>query len=643
MPEYAELHTSAHVVQEAAHGHLFTSARLSSGVSIEGTAALSSFRLLCRHRGKEIFVAIIPSETPASGPPPRCITCVAVQNHVWGKGLKPRCTHHRTSLILRTVKKVGVNLGRQFWCCAANETSSCDAFLWEDRWISAAADGDWPPAKADSAPPVLLSFRRGMRGRFSVFAPEMSLPSDAHVVFQRADGVKLVFSDPRDKAHRVWNYGLAVPGITRSADPVWEFDQFSSNVLEAIANNHPAFESPLCEVLLNQEFFNGVGNYLRAEIMYTARTAPFERAKNVINAEFLLLCRDILVQAIVEKNRPWRRCYKNRGAKVEYDNNARAVWYFGVRGPLPGAQIVDTPCTTLVMDQVPTLLSTKSRLTMLASQFGTVQKVAFDKQRPVAWVRFTTIEAAQACLDALSKKTQMKIRFRRRYHKTRTTHDASSSAASSEDESSPQNTPKKATDTDAAVEPEGVDANSSGHSETVSQALPDGSGAVEPSGAVGFDRAIEIFAQHAYASQTPTKHRLASQINHDSALKIDGLASAPLASPVDGHARPLVFERAALRVVDIERASSGRAKCRHCSEAIVKGDWRCVFETQLRSRGFRKVNAYRHLQCSDGLVIDFDSLGACWQATEPSDQCTVKATIEAAQAASNTNPKSEGS
>ena len=178
----------------------------------------------------------------------------------------------------------------------------------------------------------------------------------------------------------------------------------------------------------------------------------------------------------------------------------------------------------------------------------------------------------------------------------------------------------------------------------MSQALPDGvSAAIEPSGAVGFDKAIAIFAQHAYASLTPTTHRLASQINHNSALKIDGLTSAPLASPVNSHARPLVFERAALRVVDIERASSGRAKCRHCNEAIVKGDWRCVFETQLKSRGFRKVNAYRHLQCSDGLVIEFAGLGPSWQATEPPEQCTVKATIEAAQAAPNQNLKSEGS
>ena len=29
-----------------------------------------------------------------------------------------------------------------------------------------------------------------------------------------------------------------------------------------------AFKKPICEVLLDQKHFNGIGNYLRAEILY---------------------------------------------------------------------------------------------------------------------------------------------------------------------------------------------------------------------------------------------------------------------------------------------------------------------------------------------------------------------------------------
>jgi formamidopyrimidine-DNA glycosylase len=41
---------------------------------------------------------------------------------------------------------------------------------------------------------------------------------------------------------------------------------FRSNVLQNL--NASAFSKPICEVLLNQKYFNGIGNYLRAEILH---------------------------------------------------------------------------------------------------------------------------------------------------------------------------------------------------------------------------------------------------------------------------------------------------------------------------------------------------------------------------------------
>lgn len=39
---------------------------------------------------------------------------------------------------------------------------------------------------------------------------------------------------------------------------------------ENVLRNLPdkAFDRPICEALLDQRFFNGIGNYLRAEILY---------------------------------------------------------------------------------------------------------------------------------------------------------------------------------------------------------------------------------------------------------------------------------------------------------------------------------------------------------------------------------------
>lgn len=37
---------------------------------------------------------------------------------------------------------------------------------------------------------------------------------------------------------------------------------------------HKAFEQPICEALLDQRFFNGIGNYLRAEILHRSAGRP---------------------------------------------------------------------------------------------------------------------------------------------------------------------------------------------------------------------------------------------------------------------------------------------------------------------------------------------------------------------------------
>lgn len=41
---------------------------------------------------------------------------------------------------------------------------------------------------------------------------------------------------------------------------------FRENVLSNLSDK--AFNRPICEALLNQKYFNGIGNYLRAEILY---------------------------------------------------------------------------------------------------------------------------------------------------------------------------------------------------------------------------------------------------------------------------------------------------------------------------------------------------------------------------------------
>ena|SRR3990167_8359370 len=59
----------------------------------------------------------------------------------------------------------------------------------------------------------------------------------------------------------------------RSPDPVQDFDGFCENIKNAFSRPRTVTsfkKKPICEALLDQDYFNGIGNYLRAEILYHA-------------------------------------------------------------------------------------------------------------------------------------------------------------------------------------------------------------------------------------------------------------------------------------------------------------------------------------------------------------------------------------
>jgi formamidopyrimidine-DNA glycosylase len=75
------------------------------------------------------------------------------------------------------------------------------------------------------------------------------------------------------------------------------FSSFYENIKLNISKK--AFDKPICEALLNQEYFNGIGNYLRSTILYYLDVNPFEEARKVIkdNPKILSMCRDIPIMA----------------------------------------------------------------------------------------------------------------------------------------------------------------------------------------------------------------------------------------------------------------------------------------------------------------------------------------------------------
>lgn len=133
-----------------------------------------------------------------------------------------------------------------------------------------------------------------------------------------------------------------------------------------------AFDRPICEALLDQRFFNGIGNYLRAEILYRLKIPPFEKARTVLealqqcrlspeltlsqkvkaklqNPDLLELCH-LVPKEVVQLGgkgygpergeedfaafRAWLRCYAVPGMSSLRDRHGRTIWFQGDPGPL---------------------------------------------------------------------------------------------------------------------------------------------------------------------------------------------------------------------------------------------------------------------------------------------------------------------
>lgn len=114
-------------------------------------------------------------------------------------------------------------------------------------------------------------------------------------------------------------------GVKRGPDPTKDFELFKDRILKNI--NNKAFNKPICEALLNQEYFNGIGNYLRSTILYYLDVNPFETARDIINRypNILDMCRDVPNKAY-QLNGGQLRDWKNP-FDTDYDKFIEWVFY----------------------------------------------------------------------------------------------------------------------------------------------------------------------------------------------------------------------------------------------------------------------------------------------------------------------------
>ncbi|KAI6645986.1 Endonuclease 8-like 1 [Oopsacas minuta] len=158
----------------------------------------------------------------------------------------------------------------------------------------------------------------------------------------------LFFSD--QKGWGVWH--IAEKGElwsdNRGPDPLTEYDLFRKNVLSNLKAKQ--FNNCICEALLEQLYFNGIGNYLRAEILFRAGINPFLPARDVLQAiadtegeegakgeDILDLCRSVPQEVVTlginkyaEDNKKWAdwcQCYDKPGMTATKDKNGRMIYH----------------------------------------------------------------------------------------------------------------------------------------------------------------------------------------------------------------------------------------------------------------------------------------------------------------------------
>jgi len=201
---------------------------------------------------------------------------------------------------------------------------------------------------------IFLLFRFGMSGQFT-FQKKSELPKHAHLNFSTKDNDQILsYVDPR--RFGTWHVCTDYNRITRGPDPVLEYEAFRGNILENLTQK--VFDKPICEVLLDQRYFNGIGNYLRAEILFRAGVPPFVAARGVLEGlpqkersdekeDFLFLCHQIPKEVVTlgglgylpgktkdyQRFVEWLQCYQKSSRNL-IDHNKRTIWFEGEPGPL---------------------------------------------------------------------------------------------------------------------------------------------------------------------------------------------------------------------------------------------------------------------------------------------------------------------
>jgi len=137
-------------------------------------------------------------------------------------------------------------------------------------------------------------------------------------------------------------------------DPVLQYEHFCKHLTEQFHYYPRLLQKPICELLYDQKLFNGIGNYLRSEILHRVNIQPFTPAEEIFKNKnlwhkLLRACKSVPGTVIkqISSNFQWYndqqhqkwmktflKVYGNPSAKVAKDSTKKKVWYTGPPGSL---------------------------------------------------------------------------------------------------------------------------------------------------------------------------------------------------------------------------------------------------------------------------------------------------------------------
>jgi len=193
----------------------------------------------------------------------------------------------------------------------------------------------------DTSKIVRYSFAMGMSGNWLESKLHGEYPKHSHFIIHFSNINPVCMIDPRRfakwKIVNTWNE-------KRSPDPLLEKTEWYNYFLKKIQK--PKYQIiPIYELLMDQELFNGVGNYIRAEVLFKMDIHPNLNITNIdINLLHQTICQVMeeaynvggsQISAFINPNTSdqpknkgeWQQCYKKPYMAQKEDRHGRVFWY----------------------------------------------------------------------------------------------------------------------------------------------------------------------------------------------------------------------------------------------------------------------------------------------------------------------------